>query len=199
MVKSLRIWGREPLRSAHRLFGFTINHLFRDPGRRLVAGPSRRPHSLQSPICLATPDSFWGRHITTVHHHRDPVAMRLITAAFSKGRGGGCSSLWRGRDGPGHFVGTPPHWISTGIRLVRQAEQLLFIGSGTEKNAHVVTPEIFVPNSGTTRASSNPSTAKEVFKTSGGRWTARKARPAHLDSRVALLSYLYSRPAKGLW
>jgi hypothetical protein len=110
MVKSLRICGREPLRSAHRLPGFTILSWFWDPSRRLVARPSRGPRCLQDPICLAAPDSFLGRH-----HHRDPVAMRLITATFARGRGGEC--LCCSRDGPGHFVGSPPHWISASIRL----------------------------------------------------------------------------------
>jgi hypothetical protein len=36
------------------------------------------------------------------------------------------------------------------------AELLLSIGSGTEKDTHVVPPEIFVPNSGTTRVPSLP-------------------------------------------
>jgi hypothetical protein len=110
MVKSLRICGREPLRSAHRLFGFIIVSCFWDPSHRLVTRPSREPRCLQDPICLAAPDSFLWRH-----HHRDPVAMRLITATFARGRGGGC--LCCSRDGPGHFVGSPPHWISASTGL----------------------------------------------------------------------------------
>lgn len=31
---------------------------------------------------------------------------------------------------PDHFVGSPPHWISAGIRLATLAEMLLFIGRG---------------------------------------------------------------------
>ena len=82
--------------------------IFWDPGRRLVAGPTRGPRCFfQDPIRLAALNSFLGRHLTIVHHHRDPVAMRLITATFARGRGGGC--LWCGRDGPGNFVGSPSH------------------------------------------------------------------------------------------
>src|SRR5712691_9978345 len=42
VVKSLRTQGREPLRSASRLLGFTIDDLLGDPGRRLAAGRCRR-------------------------------------------------------------------------------------------------------------------------------------------------------------
>jgi hypothetical protein len=45
---------------------------------------------------------------------------------------------------------------------VTPAELLLFIGSGTEKDTHVVAPEIFVPNSGATRVPSLPSKEENV-------------------------------------
>lgn len=53
---------------------------------------------------------------------------------------------------------SPPHWISAGIGLMTVAKPLFFIVSRTKKDAHrdVVTPEIFVPNSGTTRVPSLP-------------------------------------------
>jgi hypothetical protein len=83
--------------------------------------------------------------------------MNLITASFAQGRGGEC--FWCGRYGPGYFVGSPSHWIFTGIGLVTLTEQLLFMGRGTEKDAHVVTPEIFALKSGTTIV---PSPKEEV-------------------------------------
>ena len=42
------------------------------------------------------------------------------------------------------------------------AELLLFIGSGTELDTRVVTPEIFVPNSGTARVPSLPPPEEDV-------------------------------------
>jgi hypothetical protein len=74
MVNSLRIPGREPLRSASRLLGFTINHCFWDPGHRVVARCRRYP------VCFTAPGSFWGRS-------RIAIAM-LVTAAFTEGGGG---------------------------------------------------------------------------------------------------------------
>ncbi len=88
------------------------------------------------------------------------VAMNLITAAFARGRSGGC--FWCNRDGPGHFVGSPPHWISTGIGLVTPAERLLFMGRGTEKDTHIVTSEISALNSGAISVPSLPPPKEEV-------------------------------------
>jgi hypothetical protein len=44
---------------------------------------------------------------------------------------------------------------------VTLADLLLLIGSGTGKYSYVVAPEIFVPNSGTTRAPSFPPPKEE--------------------------------------
>jgi hypothetical protein len=84
MVNSLRVLGREPLRSASRLLGFIIDNCFWDPGHRLVAGPSRGPLCLQDPFRLVAPASFLGRHPMVVN--RGPDALRLIPAAFTKGQ-----------------------------------------------------------------------------------------------------------------
>ena len=90
----------------------------------LVAGPGRGPRRLQDPVCLAAPDSFLGQHLATV---RLLIAIGLITAAFARGRGG--RWFWCDWDGPGHFVGSPPHRVSAGIGLEMLAETLLFIRS----------------------------------------------------------------------
>ena len=67
VVNALRTRGREPLRSASRLLGFTICQLLGDPGHRLAAGPSRRLRCLQDPLsCSAAstaPGSFGGWHL----------------------------------------------------------------------------------------------------------------------------------------
>ena len=102
MVKSLRVWGREPLRSASRLLGFVIDLCIWDPGYRLVAGPGRGWCCPQDLFCLAAPASFLGLHLMVVD--RGPYALRLIPAAFTKGQ------HWRGcrrccRSGQDHSSG----------------------------------------------------------------------------------------------
>jgi hypothetical protein len=75
VVNALRTRGREPLRSASRLLGFTTNLCFGDPGRRLAAGPSCGPRCLQDPLrCFTAPDSFWGRHLVGIGPRRALVA-----------------------------------------------------------------------------------------------------------------------------
>ena len=83
-VKYLRVRGREPLRSACRLLGFTVDVLYWDPGHRLVAGPSRGLRCLQDPFCLATPALFLGPHLVMVD--LGPEALRLFPTAFTKGQ-----------------------------------------------------------------------------------------------------------------
>ncbi len=110
MVNALRIRGREPLRSASCLLGFTIQHLFGDPGRRLLAGPSRGPRCLQDPLSFSrTPGSLQGRKFVGMYPHQAPIALRLLclTVAFARGHGRGCR-----RSGPGHVVRNPLRWIS---------------------------------------------------------------------------------------
>ena len=113
MVNSLRVRGREPLRSASRLLGFTID-LFWDPGHRLVAGPSRGPRCLQDPFCLAAPASFLGRHLMVVD--RGPDALRLLPAAFTKGQyRRGCRRCCR--SGPGKLADIPLQRRSAGTSI----------------------------------------------------------------------------------
>jgi hypothetical protein len=89
VVNSMRIRGREPLRSASRLFGYAIETCIWDPGHRVVAGPSRRPLCFQDPGSPA-PGSFLGRCIVGIDAHQVPIALVLLylTAAFPEGRRG---------------------------------------------------------------------------------------------------------------
>ena len=57
MVNSLRVRGREPLRSVSRFLGFVIDLWIWDPGHRLEAGPGRGPCCPQDLFYLAAPDS----------------------------------------------------------------------------------------------------------------------------------------------
>jgi hypothetical protein len=91
VVNALRTRGREPLRSASRLLGFTANTLFGDPGHRLAAGPSHGPRCLRDPLCCSTaPGSFGGRHLVCVGR-RVSIAQRLfcLVATFPEDRAGG--------------------------------------------------------------------------------------------------------------
>jgi hypothetical protein len=111
MVNSLRVWGREPLRSASRLLGFTIDALYWDPGHRLVAGSIRGPRCLQDPFCVVAPASFLGRVAD-----RGPDALRLFPTAFSKGHHRrGCCRCCRSR--PGNLADVPPHWGSANTSI----------------------------------------------------------------------------------
>jgi hypothetical protein len=85
----VRIRGREPLRSASRLLGFTINFLNWDPGHKVVAGPGRGPLCFQDPRSPA-PGSFLRRYIVDIASHHVSIALGLLclTAAFPEGRGG---------------------------------------------------------------------------------------------------------------
>jgi hypothetical protein len=85
----VRIRGREPLRSASRLLGFTVNFRFWDPGHKVVAGPSRGPLCFQDPGSHA-PGSFLGRHIVGIDPHQASIALGFLslTAAFPEGRSG---------------------------------------------------------------------------------------------------------------
>ena len=76
MVNSLRVRGREPLRSASRFLGFVIDLWIWDPGHRLEADPGRGPCCPQDLFYLAAPDSC----------RSGPHAMRLTPAAFTKGQ-----------------------------------------------------------------------------------------------------------------
>lgn len=89
VVNSVRIRGREPLRSASRLLGFTINLRFWGPGHKAVAGPSCGPLCFQDPRSPA-PGSFLGRHIVGIDPHQVPSTLGLLhlTAAFPEGRRG---------------------------------------------------------------------------------------------------------------
>jgi hypothetical protein len=124
MVNSLRVRGREPLRSASRLLGFIVDFFVWDPGHRLVAGPSRGPFRLQDPFCLTAPDSFLGRPLMVVD--RSPDALRLIPAAFTKGqhrrRYRRCC-----RSGPGKLADIPPQRRSAGTSISGLAASLLHI------------------------------------------------------------------------
>jgi hypothetical protein len=119
VMNTLRIWDREPLRSTSRLLGFIVGFCIGDPSDRVLVGARSGPRCLQDPLWLATPGPFLGRHLVAVDY-RGPVAMKLISAAFRRGRGGcGC---WRSRDAPGHVVSRPPHWISASTRLATLVE-----------------------------------------------------------------------------
>ena len=197
MVKSVRIRGREPLRSASCLLGSTIDTCFWDPGNRLVADPRCGPRCLQDPIWLVAPDSFLGRHPVAIDYHRGPVAMRLIAAAFCWGSCG-CGYRWRSRDGPGYFVGSQPRWISASIGLARLDKLPLFTGGRTEKRysrrgARDIRAE-FWPNQAPFAPTSEGGRCRVV---DGLPWPG-KARIAHLDCRVVSRSYWGSQPAKEL-
>ena len=91
VVNALRTRGREPLRSASRLHGFTIDLCFGDPSRRLVAGPSCEPRCLRDPLgCFPAPGSFGGWH-PVGGPSRVPNTYRLLflAVAFPEGRSGG--------------------------------------------------------------------------------------------------------------
>ena len=79
MVNFLRVWRREPLRSAYSLLGFIIDLFVRVPGHRLVAGPIRGPHCLLDPFCVVSPAPFLGRVADL-----GPDALRLFSTAFFK-------------------------------------------------------------------------------------------------------------------
>jgi hypothetical protein len=98
MVNSLRVRGREPLRSASRLFGFIVDTCFWDPGHRFVAGPSHGPGCLPDPFCLGTD------------------ALRLFPAAFTEGqhRRGGRRCC---RSGPGKLADIPLRCGSAGTGI----------------------------------------------------------------------------------
>ena len=94
VVNSVRTWGREPLRSASHLLGFTISLYFGDPGRRLAAGPICGPLCLQDSLsCSTPPGSFGGWHLVGMGPHRDAIVQRLLAAAFSECHGGGGECL----------------------------------------------------------------------------------------------------------
>src|SRR6266478_6435647 len=113
MVNAMRTRGREPLRAASRLFGFSINLCFWDPSHRLVASPSCGLLGLfQDPFNYPTaPISFWRWHLINIDPHRAPVTLRhlCLTLPFTESHGRGC----HGRSGPGYFAGTPLYQIST--------------------------------------------------------------------------------------
>jgi hypothetical protein len=133
MVNSLRVLGREPLRSASRLLGFTIDH-FWDPGHRLVAGPSRGPRCFQDHFCLATPASFLGRHLMVVD--RGPDALRLLPTAFTKGQHRrGCRRCCR--SGPGKLADIPLQRRSAGTSI---SDAGYITTSHKRYSTHVVAP-----------------------------------------------------------
>ena len=76
MVNLLRIRGREPLRSAPRLLGFTSETCYGDPGHRVVARCGCR----WDPVYFAAPGPL-------LRWHRIVFAM-LVTAVFTEGGGG---------------------------------------------------------------------------------------------------------------
>jgi hypothetical protein len=130
MVNSLHVRGREPLRSASRLLGFTVDHFVWDPGHRLVAGPSCGPLCLQGPFCLAAPASFLRRHLMVVN--RGPDALRLIPAAFTKGQHRrGCRRCCR--SGPGKLADIPLQRRSAGTGISDDASCIT-----TSRDTHVV-------------------------------------------------------------
>jgi len=88
VVNALRTRGREPLRSASRLLGFTTGLCMRDPSRRLVAGPSRGLRCVWDPLSFCTAGSFPGWHLETLRPYRDSIALRwpYLMAAFQEGR-----------------------------------------------------------------------------------------------------------------
>ena len=139
VVKSLRIWGREPLRSASHLLGFHLDLCFWDPGDSLVAGPSYGPRC-RDPICLVVPDSLLGRH-WIVYCSRDLVALKLIAPAFKWARDRlGCH--WRSRDRPGNFTGAPLRRRSAGISVSDAG----CVGGRTVSGTHdIVNPLIYAP------------------------------------------------------
>jgi hypothetical protein len=95
VVKSVRIRGREPLRSASRLLGFIIILCNWDPGHKVVAGPIRGPLYFPDPRSRA-PGSFQGQRIVGIDSHLASIALGLLrlTGAFPEGRGG-CVSRHR--------------------------------------------------------------------------------------------------------
>ena len=130
VVNALRTRGCEPLRSASRLLGFTINLCIGDPSRRLVASPSCGPRCLRDPLNgFAAPGSFGGRHFVGMRPRRASNAQRLLclAAAFPEGCGGDkhlrriqCDITWCSGDGPRKPTGIPRYWRSagTGISIV---------------------------------------------------------------------------------
>ena len=111
VVNALRTRGREPLRSASRLLGFTIYCCFGNPGRRLAAGLGCGPRCLWDTLsCSTAPGSFGGQHLVGVGPRRASITLGLLylAAAFPEGHGGGkCRRhvrrdvAWHSRNGPG--------------------------------------------------------------------------------------------------
>jgi hypothetical protein len=134
MVNSLRVLGREPLRSASRLLGFTIVFFVWDPGHRLVACPRRGPRCLQDPFCLAAPASFLGLHLIVID--RGPDALRLLPAAFTKDQHRrGCRRCCR--SGPGKLADIPLRRRSAGTSI---SEAGCITTSHKRYSTHVVAP-----------------------------------------------------------
>ena len=78
MVKPLRVLDREPLRSASRRLGFTIEFVDWGPGARL-SGPTRVPRRSQDPIDGRLPLGLLASSasLTVVCLH-DPVTFSFI-------------------------------------------------------------------------------------------------------------------------
>ena len=134
LVYSLRVRGREPLRSASRLLGFTYNSLFWDPGHRFVAGPRHGPRCPQDPIRRLVPDSFLGRH-RILDCPSDLVAEKFIPTTFPEGRNA------RRR----HRCGGSGYGESTGAPLRRKSADTSVSDAGcvrvrTVKDTHFVVP-----------------------------------------------------------
>ena len=127
-MNSVRIRGREPLRSASRLRGCIPIPLSWGPSHKVVAGPSCGPLCFQDPSNPA-PGSFLGRHIVGIGPRQASIALGLpcLTAAFPDGRVGRICRRrsWhdmaqRSRNGPGKLTGIPPCWrpACTGINNI---------------------------------------------------------------------------------
>jgi hypothetical protein len=98
MVHSLRIRGREPLRSTPCLLGCIVVLYCWDPGLRPAVGPNHGLRCLQDPATCLPPNSLVGWPLAVLSHHLSYVAIGLlrIAAAFPMGDVGHRYRSWDG-------------------------------------------------------------------------------------------------------
>src|SRR6266576_755854 len=77
VVHSLRMRGRESLRSAPCLLGCIIVRYCWDPGLRPAAGPNHGLRSLRDPTTCLPPNLLVGRRLVVLSHHRIAAAFRM--------------------------------------------------------------------------------------------------------------------------
>ena len=155
VVNALRTRGCEPLRSASRLLGFTIDRYFWDPGYGLVASLSPGLRPLQDPIYTTAPGSFLGWYLGGIDPHRVPIAIRLLCLVTTFPRASVDTKVAAGVVQEDSLVDRSAGNLHTPVSATL-VELLLRIEGGREKETHVDTPKRFAPYSGATHPASSP-------------------------------------------